>query len=96
MEDVESIWRTDPATLLDVVLDRAARKARLADCTAMERVWVLSLLGRGDGAVTAGHGLLETSEDLFQALLVLAHAFQRTYRWREAGRLHEKALRLAT
>ena len=95
MEDAESIWRTDPVTLLDVVMDRAAMEARLADCTVVERVWVLSLLGRGEEAITAGHALLETSEDPFRALLVLAHAYQRTYRWREAGRLHEQALRLA-
>lgn len=96
MEVEKVIWRTDPVTLLDVVLDGAAMEARLADCTAMERVWVLSLLGRGEEAISAGHALLETSEDPFRALLVLAHAYQRTYRWREAARLHEHALRLAT
>ena len=95
MEAEKNIWRTDPATLLDVVLDRAAMEARLADCTAMERVWVLSLLGRGEEAITAGCTLLATSKDPFRVLLVLAHAHQRMYRWRDAARLHEKALRLA-
>lgn len=89
------MWHTDPATLLDIVLDRSAMEARLGDCTALERVWVLSLLGRGDEAIAEGQALLATSEDPFRALLVLAHAYQRTYRWRDAARHHEQALRLA-
>lgn len=95
MEAEKNIWHTDAATLLDVVLDRTAMEARLRDCTPLERVWVLSLLGRGDEAITEGHALLATSEDHFRPLLVLAHAYQRTYRWKEAARLHEQALRLA-
>lgn len=89
------MWRTDAGTLLDVVVDRAAMEARLTDCTDLERVWVLTLLGHSDEAIREGHALLESSDDPFQALLVLAHAHQRTYRWREAARLHEAALRLA-
>ncbi|UKA68409.1 hypothetical protein LFT44_08510 [Arthrobacter sp. FW306-05-C] len=89
------MWHTDAETLLDVVVDRAAMEARLTDCTVLERVWVLTLLGHGGEAIREGHVLLESSDDPFQALLVLAHAYQRTYRWREAGRFHEEALRLA-
>ncbi|MEO5315430.1 hypothetical protein DC347_13275 [Pseudarthrobacter sp. AG30] len=95
METEKKMWRTDQGTLLDVVVDRAAMESRLADCTTVERVWLLTLLGRGDEAITEGRGLLETSEDPFNALLVLAHAYQRTYQWRQAARLHEEALRLA-
>ena len=95
METEKNMWRTDDRTLLDVVVDRAAMEARLADCTAVERVWVLTLLGHSGEAIREGHALLESSEDRFKALLVLAHAYQRTYRWSEAARLHEEALRLA-
>lgn len=95
MEAEQNIWHTDANTLLDVVLDRSAMEARLRDCTPLERVWVLSLLGRDDEAITEGRAVLATSEDPFRPLLVLAHAYQRTYRWREAARLHERALRLA-
>ena len=89
------MWRTDEETLLDVVVDRAAMEARLEDCTAVERVWVLTLLGNGHEAIREGRALVQTEEDPFHALLVLAHAYQRTYQWREAARLHEEALRLA-
>ncbi|WP_275775139.1 hypothetical protein [Paenarthrobacter sp. Y-19] len=95
MEIQKNMWCTDAATMLDVVLDRAAMEARLADCTAVERVWVLTLLGHSDEAITEGHALVESSEDPFKALLVLAHAYQRTYRWSEAARLQEEALCLA-
>jgi hypothetical protein len=36
----------DPATLRDVVVDREVLEARPKDCTDLERVVVLSLLGR--------------------------------------------------
>jgi tetratricopeptide (TPR) repeat protein len=89
------IWRTDPSTLRDVVLDRAAMSARLGEYPSLERVWALSLLDRGQQAVTEGRALLAGSTDRFRALLVLAHAYQRQYRWHEAARLQEEALRLA-
>ncbi|APX04641.1 hypothetical protein [Arthrobacter sp. QXT-31] len=89
------IWRTDPATLRDVILDRDAVEARLGDCPTLERVWILSLLDRHEEALDEGHRLLESSGDRFKPLLVLAHAYQRRYRWADATRLQEEALRLA-
>ncbi len=92
---VGEIWRTDPSTLRDVVVDRAAMKARLGEYPSLERVWALSLLDRGPQAVAEGHALLAASRDRFRPLLVLAHACHRQYRWHEAALLHEEALRLA-
>jgi tetratricopeptide (TPR) repeat protein len=89
------IWRTDPGTLRDVPLDRAAVEDRLEGCPALERVWILSLLGRDEEAVAEGRVLLADSRDRFRPLLVLAHAYQRQYRWHKAGKLQEEALRLA-
>jgi tetratricopeptide (TPR) repeat protein len=89
------IWRTDPATLRDVLLDRAAVESRLEGCPALERVWMLSLLGRDEEAVAAGLRLLADSQDRFRPLLVLAQAYRRQYRWHEAAKLHEDALRMA-
>ncbi|MDQ0212637.1 tetratricopeptide (TPR) repeat protein [Arthrobacter bambusae] len=60
-----------------------------------EWVWILSLLGRDREAVTEGHRLLADSQDRFLALLVLAYAYQRQYRWHDAALLQERALRLA-
>ncbi|GAC1373366.1 MAG: hypothetical protein NVSMB43_10900 [Pseudarthrobacter sp.] len=89
------IWRTDPRTLRDVVLDRAAMKARLGVYPSVERVWALTLLGRSDQAVTEGHQLLNGSKEKFRPLLVLAHAYWYQYQWHEAALLQEEALRLA-
>lgn len=89
------IWRTDPATLRDVLLDRAAVESRLEGCPPLERVWILSLLGRDEEAVAEGRRLLADSQDRFRPLLVLAQAHQRQYKWHEAAKLHEEALRLA-
>jgi hypothetical protein len=89
------IWHTDPSTLRDVVVDRAAMKARLGEYPSLERVWALALLDRGEQAVAEGKALLAGSADRFRPLLVLAHAYQRQYRWHEAALLQEEALRLA-
>jgi tetratricopeptide (TPR) repeat protein len=89
------IWRTDPRTLRDVVLDRAAMRARLGVYPSVERVWALSLLGRSEQAVVEGQLLLAGSRDRFRPLLVLAHACWYQYRWQEAALLQEEALRLA-
>ncbi|MDD1478599.1 MULTISPECIES: hypothetical protein [unclassified Arthrobacter] len=88
------IWVTDPATLRDVVLDRGAVHALLGDCTPLEQVWILSLLGRDEEAVAAGLALLAASPDRLRPLLVLAKTYQRQYRWHDAARLQEEALRL--
>jgi tetratricopeptide (TPR) repeat protein len=90
------IWRTDPATLRDVVLDRNAVEERLGDCPPLERVWLLSLLGREEEALSEGFKLLADSRDRFKPLLVLAQVYQRQYRWHDAARLQEEALRLAS
>lgn len=95
MERQDRIWVVDPATLRDVVVDRDAMEARLDDCSDLERVWVLSLLGRGEEAVTEARKVLADSQDPFRALLVLAYAYQRLYRWQDAARIQERALRLA-
>ncbi len=89
------IWRTDPATLRDVVLDHDAMESRLKECPPLERVWILCLLDRTEEAITEGLGLLGDAADRFRPLLVLAQAYQRKYSWHEAARLHEEALRLA-
>lgn len=89
------IWRIDPGTLRDVPLDRAVVEDRLEVCPAVERVWILSLLGRDEEAVAEGRVLLADSYDRFRPLLVLAHAYQRQYRWHKAAKLQEEALRLA-
>lgn len=91
----DDIWRTDPGTLRDVILDRIAVDARLGECPPLERVWILSLLDRHEEALDEGHKLLESSADRFKPLLVLAHAYQRRYRWGEAARLQEEALRVS-
>ena len=88
------IWRTDPGTLRDVLLDRAAVESRLEGCPPLERVWILSLLGRDEEAVAEGRRLLTDSRDRFRPLLVLAQAYQRQYKWHKAAQLHEEALRL--
>jgi hypothetical protein len=89
------IWRTDPVTLRDVPLDRAAVESRLEGSTALERVWILSMLGRDEEAVAEGRVLLADSQDRFRPVLVLAHAYQRQYRWHKTAKLQEEALRLA-
>ncbi|MDQ0823623.1 hypothetical protein QFZ79_001368 [Arthrobacter sp. V4I6] len=95
MKPPGDIWRTDPATLRDVVLDRAVMEDRLTQCPALERVWILCLLDRPQEAITEGQDLLAGAADRFRPLLVLAQAYQRQYSWHEATRLHEEALRLA-
>ena len=70
-------------------------EARLADCSDLERVWILSVLDRTKEAIIEGCWLLEKSKDRFRPLLVLAQAYQRQYCWHEAARLQEEALYLA-
>lgn len=89
------IWRTAPATMRDIVLDQAAMETKLEDCTPLERVWILALLGRFDEAQREGLALLAEYQDRFTPLLVLAQVYQRTYRCHDAARLQEEALQLA-
>ncbi|MET4622829.1 tetratricopeptide (TPR) repeat protein [Arthrobacter sp. 2762] len=88
-------WFTDPATLREVVLDSTALLDRLASCPDIERVWILVLLGRCDEAMAEGEALLARSSKRLNPLLVLACAYRGQYRWHEARRLQEEALRLA-
>jgi hypothetical protein len=62
------IWRADPATLRDVLVDPGAVEDRLQECPPLERVWILSLLGRDEQAVAAGRRLLADSRDRFRPL----------------------------
>ncbi len=94
MEDTASLWRTDPATFRDVVINRQALEDALAgDCPPVERVRYLALLGRDAEALDEGFKLLPDSPDRRELLLVLAQINQRQYRWHDAAVLHEKALR---
>lgn len=94
MEDTASLWRTDPATFRDVVINRQGLEAGLAgDCPPVERVRYLALLGRDAEALDEGFKLLPESPDRRELLLVLAQINQRQYRWHDAAVLHEKALR---
>ncbi|VXC65402.1 conserved hypothetical protein [Arthrobacter sp. 9V] len=94
MEDTASLWRTDPATFRDVVINRQALEAALqGDCPPVERVRYLALLGRDAQALNEGLKLLPNSPDRRELLLVLAQIHQRQYRWHDAAVLHEKALR---
>lgn len=89
------LWQIDPRTLREVVVDRAAMKARLGEYPSVERVWALSLLGRSDQAAVEGQELLDGARDRFRPLLVLAHARWYQYQWHEAALLQEEALQLA-
>lgn len=93
--DPSNIWKTDPATLQDVVLDRDAIEAKLKRCPPLERVWILGLLDRTEEAILEGRDLLDGATDRLRPLLVLAQAYQRRYSWHEAARLQEEALCLA-
>jgi hypothetical protein len=94
VEDTASLWRTDPATFRDVVINRKALEAALAgECPPVERVRYLALLGRDTEALDEGFKLLPHTPDRRELLLVLAQINQRQYRWHDAAVLHEKALR---
>lgn len=94
MADANGVWSIDPTTLREVVLDREQMKARLGSCTDLERVWILTVLGQHAEAATAGEALLNASENRFAPLLMLARAYRGQYRWKDAARLQEEALRL--
>lgn len=96
MSPANDVWITDPATLREVVLDPKALNDRLASCPDLERVWILVLLGRCEEAMAQGEALLAGASKRLNPLLVLARAYRSQYRWHEAARLQEEALRLAT
>ncbi|WP_223943580.1 hypothetical protein [Arthrobacter sp. StoSoilB20] len=94
MEDTASLWRTDPTTFRDVVVNRRAIEAALAgECPPVERVRYLALLGRDAEALDEGFKLLPHTDDRRELLLILAQVHQRQYRWHDAAVLHERALR---
>lgn len=61
-----AVWRTAPATLRDVMLDREAVEGRLGDCPALERAWLLALPDRTPEALDEGARLLAESWDRFK------------------------------
>lgn len=84
-----------PGALPAPVADLNAMTGRLQTWSALERVWVLALLGRGTEAVEERHALLAGSTRRLFALLVLARVFQSRHRWEEAARVHEETVRQA-
>lgn len=96
MNDASAFWRTDPATLRDVVLDAKALETALASsCPPLERVRFMALLNHENEALQEGFRLLPDFPHRGELLLVLAQVFQRQYRWHEAAQLQEEALQLA-
>ncbi len=91
MTEADEVWRTDPATLRDVILDSNAVESPLEDCPQLDFV----VAGPARKSLEGGDELLENSGDRFKPLLALAHAYQCQYWWGEAARLQEEALRLA-
>lgn len=97
MHNASVFWRTDPATLRDVAVDRAALENALASgCPPIDQVRFLTLLNRADEALEKGFGLLADDPDRGELLLVLAQAVQHQYRWYEAAQLQEEALQRAS
>lgn len=97
MNDSSGFWRTDPATLRDVAVDRTALENALANgCPPLDRVRFLALLNRESEALREGFRLLPGFPDRSDLLLGLAQVFQRQYRWYEAAQLQEEALQLAS
>ena len=96
MKNSPEIWRTDPSTLRDVILDAQTARERLPVCPLPERLLLLALLGQEEQALEEGFNLLNRSADRFEVLLVLAKILQREHRWHEAAQMQEQALRLAT
>jgi tetratricopeptide (TPR) repeat protein len=97
MTNSSEIWRTDPFTLREVILDARGARERLPVCPLPERLLLLALLGQQEQALEEGFTLLQDrSGDRFDVLLVLAKILQREHRWHEAAQLQEQALRLAT
>lgn len=95
MNNAQRLWLTDPATLRDYLPDTTAARESLANCPAPERLWVMALLGQEEQALVEGAAMLDGSTDRLEILLVLAKILQRQYRWQDAARLQEQALRLA-
>lgn len=95
MDNAQQLWRTDPATLRDYIVDAAAARARIPVCPDPEKLWLMTLLGQEEQALEEGLALLRSSAEPLELLLVLAGILQRRYRWGDAARLHEQALRLA-
>lgn len=95
MDNAHQLWRTDPATLRDYIVDAAAARARIAVCPVPEKLRLMALLGHEEQALEEGLPLLTDCADPLELLLVLAGILQRQYRWGEAARFQERALRLA-
>ncbi|GAA1078659.1 hypothetical protein GCM10023346_49440 [Arthrobacter gyeryongensis] len=84
------VWRTDPATLRDVVLDRAARSYLSHSAPIWNGYGFCACWTRTREAIDEGQELLTRSKDCFRPLLVLAQAHQREYNWNEAAPSRKK------
>lgn len=91
----DRIWRIDPASLREVLLDPEAALAQVRQGAPMERIWALRLLEHLDQAAAEAEALLKRVDDPFGPLLLLAHIYQCQYRWTEATALHNEALCLS-
>jgi hypothetical protein len=72
----DDIWDMYPGALPSPVADRDSLAGRLRTCSALERVWILALLGRGTESVHEEQTLLAGSTNRLYPLLVLARVFQ--------------------
>jgi hypothetical protein len=96
MDRISTLWRTDPLTLRDTIMDEPAARARLSVCPLPEKLWLLALLGHEDQALDDGFSGLPGSPHRVEILLVLARIMLGKYRWRDAAQLQEQAFRLVS
>lgn len=92
---VEELWRVDPSTLREVVIDRPAMLARVVEAPPTEQVWMLTVLGQLDEASRAGETILREAQNRYRPLLLLAYVRIHQFDWTGAAALHEEALQLA-
>jgi tetratricopeptide (TPR) repeat protein len=88
-------WRTDPASLREVIDDPQMFIDQLPAAPPLERVWILGMVGRLEEAALEGEAILAASSNRFRPLLMLAQVYQRQYRWPDAAKLQEEALQSA-
>ncbi|WP_371131035.1 hypothetical protein [Arthrobacter sp. SDTb3-6] len=92
MAENSQAWRTDPASLREVIDDPQIFENRLPTAPPLERVWILGMLGRLKEAAREGEAILATASNRFHPLLILAQVYLRQYRWHDAAMLQEEAL----
>jgi tetratricopeptide (TPR) repeat protein len=91
----DRIWRIDPTSLREVLLDPEAALAQVHQGSPMERIWALRLLEHLEQAADEAEDLLQRADDPFGPLLLLAHIYQYQYRWADTTALQNEALRLS-